>query len=561
MKPRRINRPYQLMLLAGIVAGICLIALAAILLAQLVIFPLGSAGGTGLDFLDPAIVETVIFTAYQAALSTFFSILIGAILAWSLANNPNFPFRNLLVALISSALVLPTLVVVLGIVSVYGRNGWLADISFLLFSQKLPFSIYGLNGILLAHVFFNASFACRILLHRFESIAEEKHKQCFALGIGFWRRLRIVELPAITTTLPGLATTIFLLCFTSFAIVLTLGGSPEFNTLEVAIYESVRFDFDLPRAFQLAIIQIIICTVLVLIASAKVVSSTAVSVNRTKRYRYLYSAREIIFQRGAIALFAVFFITPLIAVLMDGTGSQLIAIFSNKSFLNGLGNSIGIAAVASLLAMILSVVVASATVTLSSPARLMQVSGKLPVLSSSILARVLARMISISAMLYLVFPALVMGLGFFLLYQRFGGNPVIWAACVVTLANALFAIPFTVAVLRPAIQGAAKKHDRLCASLGLGRWTRWRHIDWPTLKSDVTYAAALAFCFSLGDLGVIALFGSEEFRTLPWLLYQNFGAYRTQEASAIALILLILVIGVFWIAQLSASSSAKEHSA
>ena len=163
-------------------------------------------------------------------------------------------------------------------------------------------------------------------------------------------------------------------------------------------------------------------------------------------------------------------------------------------------------------------------------------------------------------MLYLVFPALVMGLGFFLLYQSLGGNPVIWAACVVTLANALISIPFVFAVLRPAIQGAAKKHDRLCASLGLGRWTRWLHIDWPALKSDVTYSAALAFCFSLGDLGVIALFGSEEFRTLPWLLYQNFGSYRTHEASAIALVLLILVIGVFWVAQLSATSAAKEHS-
>jgi thiamine transport system permease protein len=342
--------------------------------------------------------------------------------------------------------------------------------------------------------------------------------------------------------------------------VLTLGSSPEFNTLEVAIYEAVRFDFDLPRAFQLAMIQIIICIILVMLASTKVGSSTSVSVRRAPRYRYLYSSGENIFQRCVIALFALFFITPLIAVLIDGTGPQLISIFSKKGFQSALINSILIAAASTLLAMSLAVVIASATVTLSSPARLNQVSTKLSVLSSTILAKTLGKLISISAMLYLVFPALVMGLGFFLLHQSLGGNPVVWAACVVTIANALISIPFAVAVLRPAIQGAAIKHDRLCASLGLGRWTRWCHIDWPALKSDVTYSAALAFCFSLGDLGVIALFGSDEFRTLPWLLYQNFGSYRTHDASAIALILLILVIGVFWVAQASTASAAKEHS-
>jgi thiamine transport system permease protein len=92
-------------------------------------------------------------------------------------------------------------------------------------------------------------------------------------------------------------------------------------------------------------------------------------------------------------------------------------------------------------------------------------------------------------------------------------------------------------------------HDRLCASLNLGWWMRWKMVDWPMLRNDLTYVSALAFCFSLGDLGVIALFGSDEFQTLPWLLYQKFGSYRTHEASAIALVLLVLVFAAFWLAQ------------
>ena len=48
---------------------------------------------------------------------------------------------------------------------------------------------------------------------------------------------------------------VFLLCMTSFAVALTLGGGPRATTLELAIYQAVRFDFDLGRAAWLALIQ------------------------------------------------------------------------------------------------------------------------------------------------------------------------------------------------------------------------------------------------------------------------------------------------------------------
>ena len=40
----------------------------------------------------------------------------------------------------------------------------------------------------------------------------------------------------------------FMLCFTSFTIVLALGGGPQNSTLEVAIYQAIFFEFDLPKA-------------------------------------------------------------------------------------------------------------------------------------------------------------------------------------------------------------------------------------------------------------------------------------------------------------------------
>ncbi len=540
--------PYRISLLAGILATFLLIALAVLILVQLLMFKDSQSGSLTAIFSDTRIAKTVLFTIVQAGLSTMLSLALGIILAWSLANRRKFPFRNLLNTLISSALVLPTLVVVLGIVTIYGRNGWLAGLSLGVTGEPLPFSIYGLSGILIAHTYFNASFAARILLHRFEAIPDERHKLGFALGMGFWKKLKIIDLPAIIDALPALAITIFLLCFTSFAIVLTLGGSPSYNTLEVAIYEAVKFDFDLPLAFQLAMVQIAICIFLVVLTSARAkTSAPPSSANNGTGFEHLLSPWSRWFQSLTIALFALFFITPLLAIVIDGLGPQLVTIFADPTFLRALLTSIVIATASTIVALAFSLTIASALVTLSSPDRL----------GGMKLARVATPFLSIAAMLYLVFPALVMGLGLFMFSMKVGGNPTLWAAAVVTIANALFATPFAVTALRPAILGAAKKHDRLSASLGLGRLLRLKLIDWPALKKDVAYVAALAFCFSLGDMGVIALFGSDEFKTLPWLLYQKFGSYRTQDASAIALVLLILIIVVFSLTQVM---SDKEQS-
>ena len=167
-------------------------------------------------------------------------MLVGVLLAWALSHRTRFFGRSIYIALLSSALVLPTLVVALGIVTVLGRYGWINDaLRGLQLPGFDPF-IFGLAGIVLAHVYFNASYVARTLLNRFESIPTEQRKLTRSLGLNAWQRFRMLELPAISGTLPTLSITIFLLCFTSFSIVLVLGGSPKYNTLEVSILSLIH---------------------------------------------------------------------------------------------------------------------------------------------------------------------------------------------------------------------------------------------------------------------------------------------------------------------------------
>ncbi|MGI9463913.1 MAG: ABC transporter permease subunit, partial [Aestuariivirgaceae bacterium] len=122
------------------------------------------------------------------------------------------------------------------------------------------------------------------------------------------------------------------------------------------------------------------------------------------------------------------------------------------------------------------------------------------------------------------------------------------APAIVVVINALMALPFVLRVLGPAVRQADLDHARLCASLGLAGWNRLRLIDWPALRRPLALALAFAMALSIGDLGVIALFGNEDFTTLPLLLYQRFGTYRIDDAAGLALILAVYCFGLIALA-------------
>ncbi|WP_296824396.1 ABC transporter permease subunit, partial [Sulfurovum sp.] len=318
-------------LLPGLFVSFLLLGFAFLLFATL----LGAEDPAKITRLDERVYGLLEFTLYQAFLSTLLSLAVGIVLAWSLAHQPDFKGRSVLVALFSSSLVLPTLLVAFGLIGIYGRNGWINQISIALFDHSFGSYLYGLGGILLAHTYLNASFASRSLLHTFESIPKEKYKLAKSLGFSTFQRFIYVELPALKPTLLSIASTIFLLCFSSFAIVLILGGSPAYNTLEVAIYEAVRIDFDIAMALRLALIQLAVSTLLVIFSSN---FRTGLNNLKTASVRIPWKEAEHIgwMQRAVIALFTLFFVLPLLVIIADGMGADFGRIFGESLFVKSL---------------------------------------------------------------------------------------------------------------------------------------------------------------------------------------------------------------------------------
>jgi thiamine transport system permease protein len=457
-----------------------------------------SQDGSLFSELDSRIYGLLKFTLYQAFLSTLLSLFVGVLLAWALAHQSHFRGRGLLVALFSSSLVLPTLIVVFGLIGIFGRSGYLNQLSLFLFDTSSGAYLYGLGGILLAHVYLNASFASRALLHSFESIPKEKYKLAKSLNFSVFERFLYVEYPALKSTLLSIGSTIFLLCFTSFAVVLLLGGSPSYNTLEVAIYEAVKLDFDIGMALKLALIQLSISAVLVVLSSS---FRTGLANLKTSHTLIPWKEPKVlrVFQWFIIGIFTLFFVLPLIVIFLDGIGADFSRILKEPLFIKSFITSISLATVSSILTVIIALFLSNARRNVTLPTRL----------ATKPFAKVLDSIIAFSGNLYLAIPSLVLGLGFFLMYQKYEGSEVVWATVALLTANVLMSLPFALSVLTPAMHKTAQRYDKLAFSLGLTKVQRWFYVEYPYIKSSLGYVFALAFCFSLGDLGIIALFGSD----------------------------------------------------
>ena len=489
------------------------------------------AAGGGLDLsalTRPYVQRAIWFSAAQAFLSTLISLGCGALLALALARRHDFRGRSVFLALLSTATVLPGIVVVFAIVAIYGRAGWLGQFVGW-FGIEWPVWLYGLPGILLAHAFQNIPFAARLYLHALEQTPPQHHRLAAELGMTSHAIFRHLDWPRLKAEIPGLAALVFLLCFISFAVVLALGGGPDRATLEVAIYDALRGEGDFARAATLAIVQVAIGLVLTLLIimrrhdPAEDQESTRVVVRADRSVPFLKLTDWVILSTAAL------FILPPLGTLLAGV-PFLLSLF-NHDILKALMTSLALGGASALLATALAYAMAQGAL-----AGHRTLYGAL-------------------AYLALAMPPFALVTGLFSALRPFI-NVMAMGVPMIIFINAIMALPFAYRLLETPLLIAEKRHGRLAASLGLSAHDRFRFVEWPALKKPVFTAAALAAALSIGDFGVIAFFGGVDLITLPLLLYQQLGAYRMQDASATALLLTLLVF-LFAFGALKARSHAQ----
>ncbi|MBB3946383.1 thiamine transport system permease protein [Rhizobium skierniewicense] len=479
---------------------------------------------TTTDLFDTYTLRILRFTLWQATLSTALSIALGLPVALALARQRAFPGRIWIIRLMAVPMGLPVIVGALGLIAIWGRQG-IFNTVLLSAGTEQPFSIYGLSGILIAHVFFNLPLSVRFFLAGLERIPSEYWRMSASLGLGPVSTFRFIEWPAVSKLLPGVAGLIFMLCATSFTLVLLLGGGPAATTIEVAIYQALRFDFDPPRAIALSLIQIGMTGVLLALLSL-LPSSDAEADSHGRDIRRLDGERLTarLWDAGTITLAMLLIGLPLVAVVAAGISADLWRLLSANSFRRAAMTSLLIAVASASLAILVSIALIRARRAIAANRH-----------AGYGMKALFIAMGSGSSFVLLV-PPVVLGSGWFLLLRPFG-DVAMFAPGLIAIINMLMALPFVVRVLEPAFITHRSLTGRLSASLGLSGFSRFRIVDWPVLWRPAAMAFSFAMALSIGDLGAVALFGSESFVTLPWLVYSNMGSYRTHDAAGYAFIL------------------------
>ncbi len=508
------SRPFEAVHRLGLAAVAAVSALVAGTIAAVI----WRAGGTGT--LGAADWAAVRFTVVQALLSATLSCALAVPVARALARR-TFRGRGLLVTLMGAPFILPVIVAVLGLLAVFGRSGWVSDLLGLV--GLPPVSIYGLQGVVLAHVFLNLPLATRLLLQGWHAIPAERFRLAASLGFAPGDVARTLERPMLRAVLPGAFAVIFLVCLTSFAVALTLGGGPRATTVELAIYQAFTFDFDLGRAALLGLVQIGLTLAAALIAHRFAVPAAMGAGLDRPVERWDAGAGWLKAQDAALlVLVAAFLLLPLAAIALRGA-PEILSLPASvwAAALRSLGVALGSTALTLALALPAALVIERLA---PGPSRFAEAAGYLTVAASP----------------------LVLGTGLFLLLRPVA-DPVAVALPVTALVNAVMSLPFALRALVPAVREAEAAYGRLASSLALTGWARLRLLILPRSRRALGFAAGIAAAFSMGDLGVIALFADPERATLPLQLYRLMGAYRMDAAMGAALLLMAASLALFWI--------------
>ena len=483
--------------------------------------------------------RVLLFTFYQAALSTLLTLLLGLPAAYLFARY-EFRGKSLLRALTAVPFMLPTVVVAAGFSALLGPRGLLSTL-FPLFS----FNFIGtLTAILIAHVFYNTTIIIRVVGNALSSLDPKLEAAARSLGADPTRVWRNVTLPLLRPALLASSLLVFLFDFTSFGVVLLLGGS-QFATLEVEIYLRVLRLPNLPLAALLSVIQLV-CTILFSILYSRFASRSVIQTaprSAQANIRNPKTLREKIFVSTFILLLSTFFLLPLSALpfrslfRIEADRGQRGEVqygfttdYYTELFVNRRGS---VFYVPPIQATINSLGYASATVVLS---LLLGFPAAFALAKPTRLERVLDPLI----MLPLGSSAVMLGLGFIISYGTWLTSP--W---LVPLAHTLVALPFVIRALQPAIASIPARLRQAAASLGASPVEVWKNIDLPILRRATLAAATFAFTISLGEFGATLLIARPEYPTIPVAIERFLsqpGGLNYGQSMAMATILMLLTI-------------------
>ena len=475
------------------------------------------------------------FTVWESLLSAVISV--GLAIPFSVFfSKYSFFGRKAILTASDVAFALPAILCVLGFVIFYGNNGILNNIlvSLHITEEKIKF-LYSFPSVIMAHVYLNFPVAFSLITSALVGMDEKEEMASKLLGKSNFYTFIKITIPKVKGTIISAFILIFLFCFPSFLIVMSLGGSPKYYTIEAEIYRRTYTDVNTVSSSSLALFSFIIMSLLLLVSGYGREEKKASRAKRIIKKARGWKKLEAFVLSLMITLFLA---PPLLSIIYrafftkDGTFTlkAWLDIASSSptgagTGLNAIFNSLLIALVSSFLAVSLSTAISISAVRRKS--RIIPLLTSLPMAAGSV----------------------SLGLGFAFLSTRLPYKSIYISYILVILAHLVVVMPFTVRTIMP---GAKRIPDTLTLAsmcLGKGCYSSYRKVEKPMLKSYRRRAFAFAFALSLGEVNATMALAEGKVTTLPILIYKMINQYNYQGASALAIILLTTAIIVFAIGE------------
>jgi thiamine transport system permease protein len=493
--------------------------------------------------------RVLLFTLWQAILSTMLTLAIGLPGAYLFAHF-SFKGKSLLQALTGIPFLMPTLVVAAAFNALLGPSGWLnigLMQAFRLNNPPIQF-INTLTAILIAHVFYNTTIVLRTVGDFWSHLDPRLGQAARMLGANRWQAIRWVTLPLLSPAIAAAALLVFIFDFTSFGVILILGG-PHFATLEVEIYYQTISLFNLPLAAVLSLLQLA-CTLGLTIFYTRLIRRLSIPLplkSSQVTHKRLTTRRNKLVAGMIITILITLLILPLAALsirsvtrLEPNRGEQSVIspgftldfyrnlwINSNQSIFfappsKAIVISIGYAIATTILGLLLGFPAALA-------------------LSRDTTSR-LSHALDAILMLPLGTSAVTLGLGFIVALDK-PPLDLRSSLLLVPLAHTLVAFPFVVRNLTPALRSVQPRIHQAAATLGASPGNVLRYIDIPMIGRSLLVAATFAFTISLGEFGATSLIARPEYPTIPIAIYRLIsrpGESNYGQALALSTILMVV---------------------
>lgn len=505
-------------------------------LAVFFLYPVGTLVWRGLgddvgrlgDVLTTARFRRIIwFTTWQAAASTALTVALAAPLTWAVANR-RFVGRRLVRVLVTVPFVLPTVVVAGAWIAVMDRFG-LDDGTI-----RLRHTVW---AILLAHAFFNVAVVVRSVGGFWSQLDRRPEEAARTLGASPWRAFREITLPRLWPSVSAALSIVFLFSFTSFAIVLLLGG-PRRSTIETEIFRWAVTRSDISTAAALSIVQIVAVVALVLLngrLQRRVGSRQRLVADRARPAR---GTAQRLLLAGSLGTGAVFLGVPL-AVLVERslrTGDgwsldhyrsladrvRLLPVSATEALVNSLAFAVVAAGIALIVGGIASLVI---------------VHGD----------RFTSRMVDLGMLLPLGVSAVTLGFGVLISLDR-GVLDLRGSWWIVPITQSLIAIPFVVRAVVPVLRSIDPRLREAAATLGATPARVRAEIDLPIGGRALAAGVGFAFAISLGEFGATSFVGRRtDLLTVPLAIERLLGTpgdVLRGQAMALSVILMAVTAAV-----------------